>query len=38
MNKFLKAICAMSESSMEHNSYVRYLTRQYNAPAKITRR
>ena len=37
MNKFLQAICTMSERSIENNTYVRYLIRQYNMPEKKKR-
>ncbi|GAB2044589.1 hypothetical protein AGATL06_10860 [Agathobaculum sp. TL06] len=37
MNKFLQAICTMSERSIENNTYVRYLVRQYNTPEKNKR-
>ena len=34
MNKFLQAICTMSERSIENNTY---LIRQYNMPEKKKR-
>ena len=37
MNKFLQAICTMSERSIENNTYVRYLVRQDNTPGKNKR-
>lgn len=37
MNKFLQAICTMSERSIENNTYVRYLVRQHNTPEKNKR-